>query len=196
MLFNFRTIPESPKWILSNYYKQHLLNTPSPSFSSNDQAVSLHSNPVNRSITNSSMQSNASASSTKSFFSAEIYQSVFDVLTKLRPSGYNVDQEIKSILVDVKKDAEISTEDVTWSEVFSWHSAMIIGCGLMMFQSLTGINTVVFYSTTIFNLAGFSESIIGTALFGSVNFLMTVVAAYLIDKFGRKILILGGTYVM
>jgi hypothetical protein len=61
---------------------------------------------------------------------------------------------------------------------------------------MTGINSVVFYSTTIFSLAGFSQSIIGTALFGIVNFFMTFVAATLIDKMGRKILLLGGTYTM
>jgi SP family arabinose:H+ symporter-like MFS transporter len=63
-------------------------------------------------------------------------------------------------------------------------------------QAMTGINSVVFYSTTIFSLAGFSQSIIGTALFGIVNFIMTVVAVFLIDKMGRKILILSGTYTM
>lgn len=61
---------------------------------------------------------------------------------------------------------------------------------------MTGINSVVFYSTTIFGLAGFSQSIIGTALFGITNFCMTFVATYLIDKMGRKVLLLGGTYTM
>lgn len=73
---------------------------------------------------------------------------------------------------------------------------MVIGCGLLFFQAFTGINTVVFYSTTIFGLAGFKDSIIGSACWSFVNFLMTGVAARLIDSAGRRILLLRGTYVM
>ena len=55
---------------------------------------------------------------------------------------------------------------------------------------------MTFYSTTIFGLAGFDESIIGTASFGAVNLLVTILSSYLIDRMGRKILLLIGTYIM
>ena len=58
------------------------------------------------------------------------------------------------------------------------------------------MNSVFFYSTTIFNLAGFSQSIIGTAIVGIVNFLVTLLSTHLIDKFGRKVLLTSGTYIM
>lgn len=86
--------------------------------------------------------------------------------------------------------------NVSWAEVFACKEAMVIGCGLLFFQAFTGINTVVFYSTTIFGLAGFKDSIIGSACWSFVNFLMTGVAARLIDSAGRRILLLRGTYVM
>ncbi|KAJ1435556.1 general substrate transporter [Ochromonadaceae sp. CCMP2298] len=86
--------------------------------------------------------------------------------------------------------------DVTWTEVFNYKLGMTVGLGLMIFQALTGVNSVIFYSTTIFGLAGFSESIIGTSCVGLVNLLMTVLTAYLIDIMGRKILLLTGTYMM
>jgi MFS family permease len=172
MLIFHQYIPESPKWLLS----KQKLTSGSQDFSAN---------PMNKQVANSSTGG----------LSSEVYQAVYNILKHLRPSGYNIDEEIKLILVDVKKDAALK-QDVSWSEVFSWRNAMIIGCGLMLFQAITGINSIVFYSTTIFQLAGFSQSIIGTALFGIVNFFMTGVAAYCIDKAGRKILLLGGTYVM
>jgi len=81
-------------------------------------------------------------------------------------------------------------------QVFSYRQGITIGLGLMFFQAMTGINSVIFYSTTIFGLAGFSQSIVGTASVGAVNVLMTLVVAYLIDKMGRKILLLIGTYIM
>ena len=59
-----------------------------------------------------------------------------------------------------------------------------------------GINTVIFYSTTIFGLAGFNLSIVGTALVGAVNFLSTLVSVYLIDRVGRKTLLLVGLTIM
>ncbi len=86
--------------------------------------------------------------------------------------------------------------DVTWDEVFQCRRAVIIGCGLTFFQAITGINSVVFYSTTIFELAGFSQSIIGTTIFGLLNFCMTLVSTVLIDKTGRRVLLLRGTYIM
>jgi MFS family permease len=63
-------------------------------------------------------------------------------------------------------------------------------------QAITGINSVVFYSTTIFGLAGFSQAIIGTSLVGAINVGATIVTSRLIDKTGRKILLLCGTYTM
>lgn len=63
-------------------------------------------------------------------------------------------------------------------------------------QAITGINSVVFYSSTIFGLAGFSQAIIGSACVGAVNLCTTVLTAYLIDTTGRKSLLLIGTYIM
>lgn len=65
-----------------------------------------------------------------------------------------------------------------------------------MSQAITGINSVVFYSTTIFGLAGFDEAIIGTSCVGVINVLTTILTSNLIDRYGRKVLLLTGTYVM
>jgi MFS family permease len=120
-------------------------------------------------------------------------QKVVTLFNKIRPSDYNVESEIQVILDETKNDAN---NDATWGEVFACRKAVIIGVGLMFFQAATGINSVVFYSSSIFQLAGFSESIIGTAIWTIVNFFMTFVSAKLIDQTGRKILILSGTYGM
>ena len=67
---------------------------------------------------------------------------------------------------------------------------------LFVAQGMTGTDSVVFYSTTIFGLAGFKEAIIGTSCVGAVNVLTTIVASNLIDRFGRKVLLFMGTYLM
>ena len=61
---------------------------------------------------------------------------------------------------------------------------------------MTGANTVFYYSTTIFGIAGFHENILATASVGLVNFFVTVYASTIVDKVGRKTLLMGGTSVM
>jgi len=54
----------------------------------------------------------------------------------------------------------------------------------------------MFYSTTVFGLAGFDQAIIGTSCVGAINVLTTILTTNLIDHVGRKILLLTGTYIM
>ena len=72
---------------------------------------------------------------------------------------------------------------------------LIIGVGLAILQQVTGINTVIYYAPMIFQAAGFvsaSASILATAGVGVVNLLMTLVAIRLIDRRGRRGLLLWG----
>jgi SP family galactose:H+ symporter-like MFS transporter len=72
---------------------------------------------------------------------------------------------------------------------------LIVGVGLAFFQQFTGINTVIYYAPTIFKLAGFhsdSTSILATIGVGLVNAGMTVVAISLMDRVGRRPLLLTG----
>ncbi len=72
---------------------------------------------------------------------------------------------------------------------------MTIGIGLAVFQQVTGINTVIYYAPTIFQFAGFksaSSAILATVGVGVVNMLMTVVAIRMIDRVGRRPLLLTG----
>lgn len=72
--------------------------------------------------------------------------------------------------------------------------ALFLGCLLQMFQQIAGINTVMYYSATIIQMAGFwdtSKAIWLSALVASVNFLCTFVGLYLVEKVGRRRLTLG-----
>lgn len=72
---------------------------------------------------------------------------------------------------------------------------VIIGIMVGMFNQFTGINTVMYYSTEIFESAGFSEkfSLLNSAILGFVNLLFTLIAMQIIDKVGRKKLLLIGS---
>jgi len=73
--------------------------------------------------------------------------------------------------------------------------ALIIGIGLAIFQQITGINTVIYYAPTILQGVGFSEggAIAATALgVGVVNVGFTILAVRIIDRAGRRPLLIIG----
>lgn len=73
--------------------------------------------------------------------------------------------------------------------------ALLVGIGLMFIQQATGINTIIYYAPTIFQMSGFESgvsAISATVGIGLVNVLMTVVSIRLIDRLGRKPLLYAG----
>jgi len=73
--------------------------------------------------------------------------------------------------------------------------ALIIGVGLAIFQQITGINTVIYYAPTILEIVGFSAAgaIAATALgVGVVNVGFTILAVRIIDRVGRRPLLIIG----
>ena len=64
-----------------------------------------------------------------------------------------------------------------------------------MFNQLSGINAILYYSNSIFAAAGFSQlsGSLQTVLIGAMNFVATLLGMSLIDKLGRKTLLLIGS---
>ncbi len=108
------------------------------------------------------------------------------------------DADVQAEVDDIVEDSKNATKDATvsWKEVMVSKRGVTISCILMFIQAFTGINSVVFYSTTIFGFAGFEQAILATTMFGTINFIMTLIACYVIDIYGRKSLLFGGTCVM
>jgi SP family arabinose:H+ symporter-like MFS transporter len=71
---------------------------------------------------------------------------------------------------------------------------MIIALGLAFFQQITGINAIFYYLPTIFAQAGggVNDAFRQAVLVGVVNVVMTFVAIWLIDRLGRKPLLIMG----
>ena len=87
--------------------------------------------------------------------------------------------------------------EASWTELADarYRPALIVGIGLAIFQQITGINTIIYYAPTIFQMAGFSsaaQSILATAGVGLVNVLLTVLSLRLLDRVGRRPLLLFG----
>lgn len=84
-----------------------------------------------------------------------------------------------------------------WRELFAhrYRRSFLVGVGISVFQQITGINTVIYYAPKIFQLAGYQTAqtaIFATILVGIVNVAMTVISLWLIDRLGRRPLLIGG----
>lgn len=75
------------------------------------------------------------------------------------------------------------------------HPIVWVGIGLSVFQQFVGINVVFYYGAELWQAAGFdeSESLLINVIGGTVNIVSTVVAISLVDKLGRKPLLLIGS---
>ncbi|XP_054160485.1 solute carrier family 2, facilitated glucose transporter member 1-like isoform X1 [Oppia nitens] len=80
-----------------------------------------------------------------------------------------------------------------------WYNSMlrqplIIALVVMLSQQFSGINAVIFFSTSIFEKAGLNKSaaLYATLGIGVINVLMTIVSLVLVEKSGRKTLLLTG----
>ena len=86
------------------------------------------------------------------------------------------------------------------SDIFQkrYSTIMIIAFGIAFFQQITGINAIFYYAPTIFEQAGGStdSSFLQAIVVGLTNLVFTLVAIWLIDKLGRKPLLLIGTTFM
>jgi len=114
------------------------------------------------------------------------------VLRRLRASADEVAIELASLRTDLLRgDGKLAP----WSALLEPHlrPALIVGIGLAMFQQITGINTVIYFAPQIFEAAGLSSasvSILATAGVGLVNVVLTLVSIWLIDRVGRRVLLL------
>lgn len=79
----------------------------------------------------------------------------------------------------------------------STRRALFISLGLMVFLQLSGINIVMFYTVSIFASAKTGiEPELATILVGAMQVLATFVAAMIVDRVGRRILLLVSIVVM
>ena len=115
-----------------------------------------------------------------------------EALQVLKQMG-NPDPE--SELADIKN--AIAQEHATAHErVFQWkyRYPLFLAISIGAFNQLAGINAILYYLNNIFAAAGFSQisSDVQAIAIGTTNFLFTIVGMSLIDKLGRKTLLLIG----
>src|SRR3954447_4830968 len=104
-----------------------------------------------------------------------------------------IDLELEEIEASVHTDAKAGS----WSDLLqpAVKAALVVGVGLAILQQVTGINTVIYYAPTIIEFTGVNSSagsILAAVGVGIINVAMTVVALRLLDKAGRRTLLMIG----
>ncbi|KAL8781739.1 MAG: hypothetical protein Q9213_005876 [Squamulea squamosa] len=141
-----------------------------------------------------------------------------DVLRRVYASGTNMTAD--RVLQDIKR--EIFEEEATSKLVHSstpgdnlwpWlthfqhqmtellyvggnRRGLVIACFLQGFQQLCGFNSIMYFSATIFSLLGFTSPILTSLSVALTNFVCTLVALLIIDRVGRRAILLRSIPVM
>ncbi|ONM30241.1 Plastidic glucose transporter 4 [Zea mays] len=100
---------------------------------------------------------------------------------------------VTEIMYDLRASGQSSSEtEAGWFDLFSkrYWKVVSVGAALFLFQQLAGINAVVYYSTSVFRNAGITSDVAASALVGAANVFGTMVASSLMDKQGRKSLLM------
>jgi len=112
-----------------------------------------------------------------------------EVLRRIGEENY--EQELKDIVESI--DAEHVTSDALFTAKYRVPIFLAISIG--MFNQLSGINAILYYLNAIFEHAGFSKvsGDLQAVAIGATNLLFTMLAMSMIDRVGRKTLLLIGS---
>lgn len=115
----------------------------------------------------------------------------------LRGKNINIDKEMRDLTRSQAEADRTGGNAIGTLFTRKYLPAILISLGLMLFQQLSGINAVIFYSTTIFEMSESSiDENLCSVIIGVVNFISTFIATVLIDRLGRKILLYISTVSM
>ncbi|KAL0352831.1 UNVERIFIED_CONTAM: putative inositol transporter 2 [Sesamum angustifolium] len=115
------------------------------------------------------------------------------ILRKIYPSQ-EVDAEIQALKESMEKELleNEASEKVSYVKLLrttTLRRGLLAGVGLQVFQQFVGINTVMYYSPTIVQLAGFASNqtaLLLSLVTAGLNAFGSIVSIYFIDRTGRK----------
>lgn len=118
-------------------------------------------------------------------------------LVRLRGDNYDVDTELNNLKFKAEQSQNQRVSFLASVTKKTALKAILICYALMLFQQLSGINAVLFNTSTIFSSAGASISAeIATIIIGVIQVVATFISSMIVDKLGRRILLMFSALVM
>ncbi|MBN2813982.1 MAG: sugar porter family MFS transporter [Bacteroidales bacterium] len=107
----------------------------------------------------------------------------------------NAKKQVEEISKTVLHERKPRFSDIINKKTKKIHPIVWIGIGLAMLQTFTGIDVVFYYGSVLWQAAGFTEAdaLLTNVIIGGVNIGFTILAIFLVDRIGRKrLLLIGG----
>lgn len=120
------------------------------------------------------------------------YENARRILSISDPDG--VDEAIKAIQENIQSEKQKAGLSAFFSKKYM--KPIFMAVLIAMFNQLSGINAIIYFAPRVFELAGLgtSSAFLQSAGVGLVNLIFTMVGLYLIDRLGRKKLMLIGSF--
>lgn len=127
-----------------------------------------------------------------------IYRGKIEDATKViqriykQASPEQVNAKVALIAAATEESKALNKNESRWSKVKKLHTspanfrALVCACGLMVISQMSGFNTLMYYSATLFALVGFANPVAVGLVVAGVNFIMTWVNMMTVDPLGRR----------
>lgn len=123
------------------------------------------------------------------------HEQALHALARLRRMDINdpaLTEELSEI--QANHEYELTLGNASYLEILkgSVGKRLATGCGLQALQQLSGVNFIFYYGTTYFQNSGIQNAFIITLITNIVNVLSTLPGLYMVEKWGRRPLLLFG----
>ncbi|MFF1960972.1 sugar porter family MFS transporter [Streptomyces sp. NPDC058220] len=117
-----------------------------------------------------------------------------EVLAEVESKDIDLDARVAEIELAMRREHKSTFKDLLGGR-FSFLPIVWVGIGLSLFQQLVGINVAFYYSATLWQSVGInpSSSFFYSFTTSIVNIIGTVIAMVLVDRVGRRPLVLVGS---
>jgi SP family myo-inositol transporter-like MFS transporter 13 len=120
------------------------------------------------------------------------------VLTRIYPTSTEEQRraKIQSIEMSIQEATHTMVDDSilkTLARIFTTPAtfrAVFVACTVMAISQLSGFNTLMYYSATLFKIVGFNNATAVAITVSATNFIFSVVNLVIVDKFGRRRILL------
>lgn len=120
------------------------------------------------------------------------------VLTRIYPTSTEEQRRAKiySIELSIQETTQTMVDDSFMKTLisiftnFATFRAVFTACTIMAISQLSGFNTLMYYSATLFKIVGFNNSTAVAITVSATNFIFSIVNLVIVDRFGRRKILL------